>query len=266
MAAASDGRVPKQQRGIGSLDTAGLILRALTNAAGPMKLRDLAAAVGIAPSQLHPYLVSLRGISLVEQTEDALYGLGPFALELGLSRLRSQDAYPEAVRRLDTLVEATDLMVALSVWGIHGVTIVYVRESPSRIHTYVRPGNIFALSTTATGRLFAAFHRSAQNEAVIRSEFERTRGALAETEENQFRERLAVIRAQGYETTVDLPIPGISAVAAPVFDHTGAMQLSVTAIGPTAITDVTPSGMTVHHLMTFTQALSRDLGFGGPVA
>jgi len=37
---------PKMQRGIQSLETGGTILRALAAAAGPMKLRDLADAVG----------------------------------------------------------------------------------------------------------------------------------------------------------------------------------------------------------------------------
>lgn len=264
MSADKTDKAPKPQRGIQSLETAGTILRALARAPGPMKLRDLGEAVDIAPSQLHPYLVSLRNTGLVEQSESALYTLGPFALELGLSRLRGQDAYPEAIRRLSPLVEETDLMVALSVWGMHGTTIVYVKESPNRIHSYVRPGNIFALGLTATGRLFAAFHPAARTEAVIRKEFDqldRSQTGRYGITEAWFRARLPDIRALGYETTVDIPIPGVSAVTAPVFDHTGTMQLAVTLIGPTPTVDLAPEGPLITRLRRFTGTLSADLGF-----
>ncbi|MFN6976545.1 MAG: helix-turn-helix domain-containing protein, partial [Gemmobacter sp.] len=151
------GDTGKPQRGVQSLETGGAILRAMAQAGEPMKLRDLAEAVGIAPSQLHPYLVSLRAIRLVEQTDRGLYALGPFALELGLVRLRGQDAWRETMRRLPDLAEAVQLMVAVSVWGVHGPVIVQVHESPARIHANVRVGGLFTVTGTATGRLFAAF-------------------------------------------------------------------------------------------------------------
>ena len=44
----------KAQRGIRSIETAGAILQAMAAAGGPMKLRDLAEAVDVAPAQLHP--------------------------------------------------------------------------------------------------------------------------------------------------------------------------------------------------------------------
>jgi hypothetical protein len=122
---------PRRQRGVGSLETGGAILRHLARAQAPMMLRDLADALGIRAAQLHPYMVSFREIGLVEQTERGLYALGPFALELGLSRLRSQNAYRETLRRVPALAEALDLMVAVSVWGLHGATIVYPRKPKS---------------------------------------------------------------------------------------------------------------------------------------
>ena len=101
----SDIKPAKAQRGIRSLETGGAILRAMAMSQEPMKLRDLAETVEMAPAQLHPYLVSLRTIRMVEQTETGLYQLGPFALELGLTRLRAQDAYHETIRRGGALAQ-----------------------------------------------------------------------------------------------------------------------------------------------------------------
>lgn len=255
---------PKAQRGIQSLETGGAILRALAAAVEPMKLRDLADAVGIGPAKLHPYLVSLRKIGIVEQTETGRYTLGPFALQLGLSRLRGQDAFHEAIQRVPALAEETRLMVAISAWGLHGATIVYVRESTSRVHANVRPGGTFMTTLTATGRLFAAFHTPELTEPAIQSELaeiRRSQSASYGIDELSFRRRVELVRKQGYETTLDIPIPGVSAIAAPVFDHSGTMELAITLVGPTPVIDLEPGGPAVTRLLAFTEQLSEDLGY-----
>ncbi|WP_209424516.1 IclR family transcriptional regulator [Pararhodobacter sp. SW119] len=260
------GGAPRAQRGVRSLETAGTVLRRLARAEAPMMLRDLSEALNMAASQLHPYLVSLRASGLVEQTERGLYTLGPFALELGLSRLRSQNAYRETIRRVPALVEELQLMVAVTVWGLHGATIVYVEESPNRIHANVQPGGIFRMTNTATGALFAAFHPPAQTEPVIRQEIDaatRADAPASDFDEGALRARIRAVRAQGYATTRDIPIPGVSAIAAPVFDHTGVMKLALTVIGPTGLIGLEPTSAAVARTLGFVRTLSSDLGWVG---
>ena len=45
-----------------------------------------------------------------------------------------------------------------------------------------------------------------------------------------------------------------------MFDHTGTIQLAVTIIGPTNYIDLSRDGATLDRLITFTKALSSDLG------
>jgi DNA-binding IclR family transcriptional regulator len=255
---------PRTQRGVRSLETAGFVLHRLARAEAPMMLRDLSEAVGISASHLHPYMVSLRASGLVEQTDRGLYTLGPFALELGLSRLRSQNAYRETIRRVPALVEELQLMVAVTVWGLHGATIVYVEESPNRIHANVQPGGIFRMTNTATGALFAAFHTPNLIEPVIRDEIETAQHAEHpefDFDEAAWRSRVSRVREQGYATTKDVPIPGVSAVAAPVFEHTGVMKLALTLIGPTGLIGLEPGSVSVRTLVNFARELSSDLGW-----
>ncbi len=254
---------PRTQRGVQTLETGGTILGCLARAREPMMLRDIAEAIDMVPSQLHPYMVSLRKIGLVEQTDRGLYTLGPFALEIGLSRLRHQNAYHETLRRIGRLVEELQLMAAITVWGLHGPTIVYVAESPHRIHANVQPGGIFRMTTTATGALFAAFDTPERTRPLIEEEFAehaRDPGRDIDTQRARYEERVKAIAGAGYSTTKDAPIPGVSAVAAPVFDHTGGMKLAVTVIGPTNLIGLDPGAAAVERLLTFTGTLSRDLG------
>lgn len=250
-------------RGVQSIDTGGVVLSVLARAQGPLKLRDLAEEVGMAAAQLHPYLVSFRKMGMVEQTEAGHYQLGAFALHLGLTRLRNQNAYRETVRRIGTLADDLHLMIAVTVWGLHGPTIVYIQESSARIHANVQVGNIFLMTATATGRIFAAYLPRAVTEPMVRQE--RTDRSLLERgpfefDESRYWSDVEEVRDRGWETTRDLPIPGVSAVAAPVFDHTGKMQLALTAIGPTSIVDLADEGTAVAGLLEFTRRLSSELG------
>lgn len=254
-------------RGVQSIDTGGVILKALAETRGALKLRDLAEVTGMAAPQLHPYLVSFRKMGMVEQTEAGHYQLGSFALHLGLARLRNQNAYRETVRRVEALADELHLMIAVTVWGLHGPTIVYVQESSAQVHANVQVGNIFLVTATATGRAFAAFLPGSITEPMLR--LERSDRALLERGPFEFDEAkywrdVAIVRQRGFETTRDLPIPGVSAVAAPVFDHTGKIQLVLTAIGPTSMIDLSDNGPAVRGVLEFTRHLSSELGYRPP--
>ena len=251
----------RQPRGVGSIDQGGRILRTFVRARSPLMLREVADALGTAPASLHPYLVSLRRLGLVEQTEAGLYQLGPFALQLGLARLRAQDAFREAIARAPLWADRLSAMVTLSTWGPHGVSIFFVQEHAERLHANVRVGGLYEMTTTATGRVFAAFLAPETTRPVIEREFATARGAP--TAAGDYARSVALARARGWQDTRDVPIPGVSAVAAPVFDHTGALQLCVTAIGATGVIDLSPEGPVVRGLLAATEALSCDLGHDG---
>jgi DNA-binding IclR family transcriptional regulator len=254
---------PARSRGVQTIETGGRILKALSQAKSPRQLTNLAELVGISAAQLHPYLVSFREMGMVEQTERGLYQLGPFALHLGLARLRNQNAYRETIARVGALSDALGLMVSISVWGMHGPTITYVQEFDGRIHANVQVGGNYNMTVTATGAVFGAFlPRSVTGPVVARelADADFRRRAYFEVDEPAYDRAAARAREDGYAITRDMPIPGVSAVAAPVFDHTGQIQLVVTIIGPTGYIDLDRGGEPVRQLLRFTAELSHDLG------
>lgn len=106
----------RERQGIQSVETAGRVLRALADAREPLMLRDLAARAGMPAAKAHRYLVSLARLGLVEQQPaSGRYGLGQFALEIGLAALAGLDPVTVAARWLEGLARETGETVAIAV-------------------------------------------------------------------------------------------------------------------------------------------------------
>jgi DNA-binding IclR family transcriptional regulator len=147
----------KERAGIQSVEVGFTLLDVLARAAGPLMLRDLAAAAEMSAAKAHRYLVSFQRLGLVTQDAGTTrYDLGPAALKLGLASLSRQDAVQMGRERLPVLLEQVGHTLALAVWGNHGPTIVHWQESPLASPVNLRLGDVMPLLTSATGRCFAA--------------------------------------------------------------------------------------------------------------
>lgn len=241
-------------RGIQSIEVGGQLLLALAHHGRPMALKDLAREAGMAPAKAHPYLVSFGKIGLIEQEPaSGRYGLGPLALQLGLISLQQYDPVRLATPLIEELAQQLGHTVAIAVWGNRGPTIVRVAEPPAPVHVAMRHGTVMSLTGTASGWLFAAHRPRAAVLAVLEAEHTRA--------DASFEERLAEVRRRGMARAVDLSMPGVSALAAPVFDGTGALVLSITAIGATAAFDTRWDGTLAAALRRMAGDLSRRLGW-----
>jgi DNA-binding IclR family transcriptional regulator len=261
------------QRGIQSIEVGGQLLHALAHQGRAMALKDLAAAAGMAAAKAHPYLVSLGKIGLVEQDRGSgRYGLGPLALQLGLMSLQQADPVRLATPVIEDLALATGHTVAMAVWGTHGPTIVRLAESPAAVHVNMRHGTVFSLANTASGRLFAAYLDAPVVKARLDEERAQQKANRWEPAAGmppppsvpswkEFERQLAEVRAHGLSRSVGEVLPGVNAMAAPVFDHTGAIVLSVTAIGTAAVFDTRWDGALARALRTCAAQASQRLGW-----
>jgi DNA-binding IclR family transcriptional regulator len=255
----------RHQRGIQSVEVGGQLLRALAHQGRPMALKDLARESGMTAAKAHPYLVSFGKLGLIEQdAASGRYGLGPLAMQLGLISLQQFDPVRLATPLLAALAQSLNLTLAIAVWGNRGATIVRIEEAPSAVHVNMRHGTVLSLRGTASGLLFAAYLDEAQVLATLALEpadtaSARRRGA-AQRIDAALRAQLAAVRAHGLSRAIDALVPGVSAMAAPVFDERGRIALSLTAIGPSAIFDSRLNGPVAQALRTAADALSRQLG------
>jgi DNA-binding IclR family transcriptional regulator len=246
------------QRGIQSIEVGGALLRALAHHGRPMALKDLAREAGMAAAKAHPYLVSFGKLGLIAQDDvSGRYGLGPLAMQLGLISLQQFDPVRLATPVIAELALALNLTVAIAVWGNRGATMVRIEEAPSAVHVNMRHGTVMSLRGTASGLLFAAHLKP---ELVLDALAAETGTARARRIDADLARQLDEVRAQGLSRAVDALLPGISAMAAPVFDERGEIALSLTAIGPSAVFDTRLDGAVAAALRQAAADLSRRLG------
>lgn len=273
MATGSD----RVQRGIQSIEVGGQLLRAMVHHGRPMALKDLAREADMTPAKAHPYMVSFGRLGLIEQDgASGHYLLGPLALQLGLIGLQQADPVRIAAPLLAPLARQIGQTVAIAVWGARGATIVQIAEAPSPVHVSLRHGTVFSPTRTASGRLFAAYLAPdvvrQQLDAERRREKQRAAADPDATAPpapgtpaplpswTEFELQLQEVRAQGASRSTNEVVPGVSAMAAPVFDHTGAIVLAMTAIGPSGTFDTAWDGPVARALKENANAVSTRLG------
>ncbi len=164
----------KVSRGIQSIELGSALLAQLAQHARPMPLKDVARGAGMTAGKAHPYMASFLKVGFVTQTEAGHYELGPLALQLGLARLRRLNPVREASPLVEELATTTGHSVALAVWGNLGPTIVRLEEPAEPLHINLRTGTVMSLSSTATGRLFAAYMPPKVVERLLERELERS--------------------------------------------------------------------------------------------
>ena len=259
-ASASASADAKPQRGIQSLDSTGELLGALVAAARPLSLRDLAAAAGMPPAKAFPHLVSLLKIGLLNRDAAGCFEAGPLALELGLIGLQRLSPTREAEPEVVELAASTGMSVAMAVLGPLGPTVVRLEESARPLHVSLRVGTVMSLVNTAIGRVFAAYVADDVRHGLLAQDHLRLAGTEAE-ETKAYTQRLAQIRADGIDTALSRPVPGIDTLAAPVLDHTGSICLVLAVMGPSGSFDSELAGGPAQTLRAATPRLSRRFGW-----
>jgi DNA-binding IclR family transcriptional regulator len=265
----------RQQRGIQSVEVGGQLLRALVHHGRPMALGDLARDADMAPAKAHPYMVSFGRLGLIEQDPvSGQYMLGPLAMQLGLIGLQQNNPVQIATPLIDALALAIGQTVAIAVWGDRGATIVRLAESPAAVHVVMRHGTVFSLTSTASGRLFGAYMQA----PVVRQLLEEERARHKRRERvdpapqpgmpaappmptwREFEVQLEEVKRQGLSRSTGEIVPGVNAMAAPVFDHKGAIVLAVTAIGAAGVFDNSWDGDLARALKACARQISQRLG------
>jgi DNA-binding IclR family transcriptional regulator len=247
---------PRSPRGIQSIEVGGALLLALAHHGRPLALKDLARDAAMSPAKAHPYLVSFQKIGLVEQeAASGRYGLGPLALQMGLIGLQQYDPVRLAGPLIEELALQTGLTVAIVLWGNRGPTVVRVAEAPNPVHVAMRHGTVMSLRDTASGRLFAALLPARMVDAALGSE------AAALRADRGFQQALKAIREGALARVDGAAVPGVAALAAPVFDVAKHLVLSLTVIGPSATFDSSEKGGVAQALSREAQALSIRLGW-----
>lgn len=246
-----------ERQGVQSVETGMAVLRALAVAREPLSLKRAAERSSLAPAKAHRYLVSLIRAGMVEQDPlSGRYRLGQGAVEVGLSAIAGLDVMEFAEPALAALRANLDETVLLAVWGNHGPVVVRWADSGRPVTTNIRTGSVMPLVSSATGRAFAAFLPEAQTQETIAAEL-----ARAPQLEKPWRKALADTRKHGMGRVDGDLLPGVSSLAAPVFDANGETVAVIAVLGRQGEFDSGWEGVNAAALRTATAQLSRRLGY-----
>ncbi|WP_168213063.1 MULTISPECIES: IclR family transcriptional regulator [unclassified Bradyrhizobium] len=250
------------QVGIQSVEVGFPLLEVLSVAPGPMPLSQLAQAAHLSPSKAHRYLVSYIRIGLVEQNPlTHLYDLGGRSLALGLAAMRRLDVLTCAEPIMTEVRSELDECVSLAVWASQGPTIVRFLENSRPVNVNVRVGSRMPLLTSALGRVFLAWKEGPEISSLVKTELgtEPTRRAGLRTQKDVEALRRS-IRKLGSANVVAAMFPGVSAVAVPIFDHTGQLRAAVSVVGPREMIDVSEGSAIPAAMRKAARAISARLG------
>ena len=258
----------RRQR-VQSAQTGMAVLKGLARLGGRASLSGLAGYVGESPAKVHRYLVSLIEEGLVAQDgATQQYLLGAEAMMIGVAAMRAADPVRAAEPALVRLREALEVTSFVAVMGNMGPTIVRFEEPGLPVTVNVRVGSVMSLLWSSTGRVFLGLLDDTRMLAQAEDELAQADAALrallpAADPIGMLRRD---VRAARCASVRDTNLKGISAVSAPLFDHTGKVCAVLTALGATGGFDASPDGPIARALLGEAAAASALLGYAQDAA
>jgi DNA-binding IclR family transcriptional regulator len=253
-------------KGIQSIELGCRLLAALADSGRPLSLGEIARAAGMPPSNARRYLISFVRTGLAEQDRaTSLYDLSWFSLHLGLAALERRDVLRMGRPILRRLCDSLDQTVALVAWTQAGPIVVHFEESDRGVLRLVAPlGATLPLTSTAAGRVFAAWMAPEKTQSIIMKE---VRGEGRSTYASRNRHQvdldnvIAEVKSRGLARMAGSPAEGVSTMAVPVFGYGGALAAALVALGYRGSFDLSWTGSIATGLKQAAAELSRSLGF-----
>ena len=254
---------PRRQR-VQAAETGMVVLKGLAQLGGRASLSGLAAHIGESPAKVHRYLMSLSSEDLVAQDSVTQhYFLGPQAIQIGVAAMRQVDPLRLAGTALTRICDMLEVTCFVAVMGNKGPTIVRMEEPGLPVTVNVRVGSVMPLLWSATGRAFLGFLNDTGTRQMAADELAAATPAARQglAKVDPVGTLQAQVRDQELASVRDTYLPGISAVAVPIYNHTGRVIAVITALGPSGGFDPSSTGVVASTLRQEARDISVLLGF-----
>jgi DNA-binding IclR family transcriptional regulator len=231
--------------------------------------RGLAAAQvaklsGLPVSTVHRFLVNLETAGYLNCSESGVYHLGIACFSLGQAALGQLDIRRLSLPHLRELNQHTRETIHLTIRN--GLSAVYVEklDSPEPLRIHSRIGAAVPLYCTAVGKVMLA-HLSADEQAKVLPQFELKRltpntvGSLQELQT-----QLQKVRRQGHACDLEEHELHIRCIAAPIWDHTGAVNASLSITAPLVRMSMARLRQLAPLIQEAGLKISRELGYRDP--
>ncbi len=258
--------VPIQTRRsrVQAVETGMAVLKGLSHLGGRSNLKALADHVGQSPAKVHRYLASLIDEGMVAQDPvSQRYYLAAEAIQIGIAAIRQADPLRAVELALVRLREEHGVTCFVAVMGNYGPTIVKMEEPGLPVTINVRVGSVLPLMWSATGRVFLGLLDGKRVRQMAQDEMDQASATRRPGLKGRdpIGQLCREVRKKGMALVRDTYLPGISAVAAPVYDHAGRVCSVLTALGASGGFDPTLDGPLARSLRLEATAASARLGY-----
>jgi IclR family KDG regulon transcriptional repressor len=183
-------------------------------------------------STVHRFLVNLESGGFLMRDNVGNYHLGVACVFLGQAAREQLDIRTVSLPHLQELNHRTRETVHLTVR--HGLTAVYIEklDSPQPLRIHSKIGASVPLHCSAVGKVLLAYMNDAERERhlsqmELRRFTENTVGSIQELQSE-----LAKVRKNGYGCDLEEHEMHVRCIAAPVWDHSGSVNASLSVTGP----------------------------------
>lgn len=264
-ATADDQPAAPRSRRVQAVDHAIDILQTLAEQPYGVSLSDISAQVGLSKATVHHLLATMADRRLVSRVSDGTqYRLNWGLYELGAAVLRGIDVTRIARNYLDQLAAQTGESALLGILDEDSVLYLDRGDPHGSFRMVANAGRRSPLYSTASGKVLLAFapDRSLFNRMVDAGLEKLTASTIVDPRE--LRETLAEVRQRGYATCWQEREVGLSSVAVPLRDYTGAVVASLALAGPASRLNTRTLKQHLIPLQQMGNAIGARLGHGEP--
>ncbi|MEM7068889.1 MAG: IclR family transcriptional regulator [Pseudomonadota bacterium] len=222
-----DSQADKQRRGrVQSIEVGGLLLEQLIELGGPTSLTELAHKCDMQPAKAHRYLASLNEIGLVRQDQvSGKYGLGSLALRMGLAAMSQNDIVDRAAELMSDMCYKFEISAHQAIWSERGPVVIHRANGAPPIISPLGIGAMMPLLRSATGFIFYVYMPKAATKDVFVEQI-----VQQQTNAEDIDSLASETRSNGYCVIAGGYVPGLNAIAYPIFAQDGSLACSLTFI------------------------------------
>jgi DNA-binding IclR family transcriptional regulator len=258
---ASTSETGKRKYKITALQRGLQLLKLFTQSERGLTTMQVARLSGLPVSTTHRFLVNLESSGFLNCNASGVYHLGLACFAVGQAALGQLDIRRLSLPYLLDLNQQTRETIHLTVR--HGLTAVYVEkiDSPEHLRIHSRIGAAVPLYCTAVGKVMLAYMPDQEREQVLRQlDLKRmtanTAGSLQELETE-----LQRVRKNGYACDLEEHELHIRCIAAPIRNHEGAVQSSLSITAPVVRMPVARLRQLAPLIQEAGQRISAELGY-----
>jgi DNA-binding IclR family transcriptional regulator len=257
---------PKRNYDITALQRGLRLLHLFSESPRGLTAKQVAALSRLPVSTVHRFLANLVTAGFLNRDGEGTHHLGIACFSIGQAAVGQLDIRRLSLPYLRELNQQTRETIHLTVR--HGLSAVYVEklDSPEPVRIHSRIGAAVPLHCTAVGKVMLAYMPPEEQDRIISQiDLKRmTPNSVGNVQE--LKTELYRVRKNGYACDLEEHELHIRCVAAPIWDHTGSVQSSVSITAPTLRMPVTRLRQLAPLIQAAGLNISTELGYQSAIS